>query len=66
MVTVTFTVPGVTASGIVVVMVFEVALNEPMLAVVPKSTIGATSSAMKLLPWIVMLPDGDHGARKRS
>ena len=31
---------------------------EPMLATVPKSTMGATDPSTKLVPWIVTLPDG--------
>jgi hypothetical protein len=31
---------------------------EPMLATVPKSTMGAAPPLMKLVPWIVTLPEG--------
>ena len=34
---------------------------EPMLATVPKSTIGAAAPSMKLVPWIVTLPEGICG-----
>jgi hypothetical protein len=31
---------------------------EPMLAIVPKSTIGWVPPLVRLVPWIVTLPDG--------
>ena len=34
---------------------------EPMLATVPKSTMGATPPLTKLVPWIVTLPEGISG-----
>ena len=34
---------------------------EPMLATVPKSTIGVTPPSSKLVPWIVTLPEGICG-----
>ena len=34
---------------------------DPMLATVPKSTMGATPPLMKLVPWIVTLPEGISG-----
>ena len=60
-VTVMFTVPGLTDSGMVVVIWVGLYVMEPMLATVPKSTIGAAAPSMKLVPWIVTLPEGTCG-----
>ena len=34
---------------------------EPMLATVPKSTMGASGPSTKFVPWIVTLPEGTCG-----
>ncbi len=56
-VTVMFTVPGLTDGGMVAVRVVEVPLMEPMLATLPKSTIGAPP-VTRFVPWMVTLPGG--------